>query len=302
MGILGNLLGSLASGVMGAVVEAPGKLLNGEIDRFTNRSLTGKEKQQNAFNANEAEKNRMFQQQMASTQYQRAVSDMENAGVNPALAMSNGGNAAPSGSAASGSSSMLNGELPDFSSLVQLAMMPVEKRRVNSEIAINEAQKDNIEQDTATKKSAESLNLAQAAKHNYDVEFNKKVEEYRIAAIENSNNLTKEQIENVKAAREKLKEEVAYIKKQAATEDERRLLVQAETWLTRAKANEINQLLELKKGLLAAQTEQAKQAAALAFIQSVAETDLVQYGYYREKAFKEGYETDKAMREAIAAA
>lgn len=45
----------------------------------------------NAFNAEEAEKNRQWQEQMRATQYQTAVKDMQAAGLNPMLAYQNGG-------------------------------------------------------------------------------------------------------------------------------------------------------------------------------------------------------------------
>lgn len=59
------------------------------------------------FNHNEAKLNREWQQQMAETQYQRAVKDMRAAGINPILAAGGISTASGSGSAASvGSPSM----------------------------------------------------------------------------------------------------------------------------------------------------------------------------------------------------
>lgn len=58
-------------------------------------------KEQADYNASEAQKDRDFQAYMANTAYQRVVKDMIAAGLNPLLAVQNGGAATPTGAMAS---------------------------------------------------------------------------------------------------------------------------------------------------------------------------------------------------------
>lgn len=54
------------------------------------------------FSAQEAAKNRQWQEYMSSTAYQRAMADMKKAGLNPILAHSQGGATTPNGATANG--------------------------------------------------------------------------------------------------------------------------------------------------------------------------------------------------------
>lgn len=99
-----------------------------------------------------------FQKDMASTQYQRGVVDMQAAGLNPALAYSQGGAAAPSGaSAQAGSSVVGRGASLGFlgqimSNLSDIAMLPLEIKQKKADIANTRAETANLEARTEGEK------------------------------------------------------------------------------------------------------------------------------------------------------
>lgn len=142
---------------------------------FTSSRLTGAEREQNKFNAEQAQLQRDFeaqqavqamdfsaeqvqqqmdfQREMSNTQWQRGVEDMQAAGVNPALAYSHGGAAAPSGSAASGvaasgAAASGSGRGMPFTMSELMASL-----RMRKEMDYLDAQTKNVEEDTRNKES-----------------------------------------------------------------------------------------------------------------------------------------------------
>lgn len=83
--------------------------------RYLGTSLTDADREANAFIANEAQNNRDWETEMSNTAYQRQVSDMQAAGVNPALMYGGsgaGGASTPSGVSASSVSPQYSDMLP----------------------------------------------------------------------------------------------------------------------------------------------------------------------------------------------
>lgn len=93
-----------------------------------------------ALGVSEAQKNRDFQERMASTQHQRQMEDMRKAGLNPALSAQYGGAASPAGSMAS---------IPDLGHSAKTA---VDALSAASQLRVANAQAENIEAEAALKK------------------------------------------------------------------------------------------------------------------------------------------------------
>ncbi len=92
-----------------------------------------------------------FQKEMRATAYQTTVEDMQKAGINPAVALSNGASASQAQGGSSQSAPNVNYGGIDIPGMMQ-AMQAT---------ALTEAQKENIEADTAVKEEQSGKNKAE---------------------------------------------------------------------------------------------------------------------------------------------
>ena len=108
----------------------------------------------NSANQKIANRQMAFQEEMSSTAYQRAMADMEKAGLNPILAYSQGGASTPSGS----SYSAVNSVGAGVSSALQTAQLIADLKNVKAQTdqhqtqsAVNRAVERQVKADTSLK-------------------------------------------------------------------------------------------------------------------------------------------------------
>ena len=107
------------------------------------------------FNSAEAEKSRKWQEEMSNSQYQRSVSDMTAAGLNPMLAYMKGGAGTPSGATASGGSASA-GSLNRMNNVFDgISNSAATARLINAQVQKAEAEAENVQADTAVKLATE---------------------------------------------------------------------------------------------------------------------------------------------------
>lgn len=230
-------------------------------------------KQQQRFNASEAQKARDWNLEMDNTKYQRTVADMQNAGVNPALAMdghiatqatSNAQAQAESGANAMTQLMALAGQMR-----LQTQQLKQEKELKSRELDIKQS-----ETDAKNRKTNAESDLLDIEKLYKKDEKELQLESYRV-----QNNLTRKQAAEIDERIKEIKEHVNLLIAQAATEQEKKLLTIAQTALANANAYEIVALLPYKQKLMEAQTEQQKAAAGLALIETMYKKELIDGGY-----------------------
>lgn len=272
----------LATGAISQVASMATGLLGSWLQKkLVNNSMSGAEREAFRLNAQEAQKARDWNLEVDNTKYQRQVTDMQKAGINPALAM-NGGVTTQATSNATGNASTQQTPIMPIQDFATLAM--------------------NLKNlDAQSKKSEAEANLmnVQASGLTIDLKYR---DEYNFLINEGkrkSNNLTDESIKeiqkNIEEAGSRIKKNIA----EANTEEEKKLYYAAQTLLTQANARQVEALTPVLVKLREAETEKEKAIAAQAFAQAAYEQGLIDSGYIEKLAEKEGFNAEQAKQIAL---
>lgn len=230
---------------------------------------------QNKFNAQQAQIARDWNLEQDNTKYQRTVTDMQKAGINPALAMKGG----ISTQAATNISAQ--GATPAYANMSAIASLA----QSISQAKLNDAQRRNLDTDSNLKEMQANYyyNLGEktyqeAVGVKIDNQYKDEFNQLEIEGKKLANSMTEERIKEVTGNINKLKAETDLAIKQAATEEEKVRLMVTQEALNKASANRIEQLLEYEKAYMSAQTEQAKASAGLMLVQAAYQKGLIDEG------------------------
>lgn len=153
--------------IIGAAISAVAAIASAASNRKFQRKTMN---EQNAFNEQQAQVTREWNEQMDNTKYQRQVTDMQNAGVNPALAMSGGVTTQATSNATASSGSGLSGGL-DLSSVMQMAVQ-MQQLKLQKKLIDSEANKNNADANKTKKETSwiDDLNSANIDKIRADID------------------------------------------------------------------------------------------------------------------------------------
>lgn len=152
-------------GFIGALIGGGLSLLGGVL---SNKASASRQDDSQAFNAQEAQANRDFQERMSNSAHQREVADLRAAGLNPILSGTGGmGNSTPSGSAASSS------PIPATDAITPAVNSALAARRNAAELEVMQEQAARERATTFATAEQGKLNEASAENQRSQAELNR---------------------------------------------------------------------------------------------------------------------------------
>nr|QJB21028.1 MAG: DNA pilot protein [Microvirus sp.] len=259
MGLFSGILGTVGTIFGGPIGGAIGGLAGGLFDedkaesgvRDQNAANLAIARETNAFNAEEALKNREFQREMSGTAWQRGTADMQKAGINPMLAFAQGGASSPSGSSASGiSARMENAKAAQLEVAFRTQELKNQTNVANSQAELNRA--------AAVKAAAETVTTEATAKN-----------------VDASTDKIRQEIPKIKADTDNAIEQASKARADAMNADARTALAKVETVLKQYQIILTDVETQFRRGAISyqeAQTALAKASTAVANLEAMIRT------------------------------
>lgn len=284
---VGDILGTSQEGKSNSLFGTPGfwNALTSYLNSKTGASLTGAQREQNTFNAEQAAIDRGFQERMSNTAYQRGVVDMQNAGLNPALMYGSGSAAVtPSGAVASGGSPGVNGEFGIMSLLMQTRLKEKELK-TSKEIA-----------DDKNKTEKEVAEIGAGVGHESN-EISRLQYELAAKELEMREYLTSAQVDEIN-------QRISDYQSKISSREVSSMLDKAMILLTHARTDEIHKLVPARLGLMRSESENLDADTALKSEEQFIKHELIKRGYIDKQIDQldksiEGLELSNKQKEAI---
>lgn len=258
-----------------------GNALEGIMNRLTGAALTPAEREANEWSASQAELAFNRELEASNTAKQRQVADMQAAGINPIMAVSQGVSLPASASPSSVSPSASAFSMSDLLNMFRMKeLLPLEKASLEASIQNTRANTSNTEAHT------EGTRIENKYK---DIRERLYAEGQELA-----NELTYREIRHVDAKIDSEKQNLHKMIAETKNEEAKHDLIVSEALLNNANAEKLYTLIPFEKALMSANTDAARARAKSDLVHAAYEQGIIDSGIIDINARAAGYHADSA--------